>query len=307
MMILRTFVDTGLRKPQGCSCYYLVLCARGTPEDLQEIWKICGQMEALKGALLHKRAELYIQEFGVWQLERNHRFVPSSVVPADSKLKSRLRAAAVFENALLGVVNYVKKSVWEHPVMQKYLNRNLQSGLEADPEFVELESWFFRNETLTPLRTEWSIYDHDYVVAGQIDSLWMDTDGQVEIVMVDWKHLRNLVLVDWKRSRKTLDPDPESQEREAFGIRGRDVGPLDCEYRGACADMYDCAYNHYNVQQHLYSHILNKHYDICVERLLLVHCFPGGPCSTVELEYSDTLAERVLTAFHGGWKKLAGL
>ena len=169
--------------------------------------------------------------------------------------------------------------------------------MEEEKEFVELEAWLMRNGTFTPMRTEWSIYDEQFVIAGQIDSLWMETDGSKKIVMVDWK-----------RSRKCLDPDLEVQHKEAFGRKGREVCPiLPCEFRGACADMYDCAYNHYKVQQHLYSNILEKHYGYVVRRLLLGHCVPGGSRSTIELEYSDKLAESVLRAFDGGWKKVAGL
>eukprot|EP00969_Alexandrium_andersonii_P137549 6083527-Alexandrium_andersonii.AAC.1 len=52
-----------------------------------------------------------------------------------------------------------------------------------------------------PFRTEWSIYDCDHMVAGQIDSVWVDpATGAFH-------------MVDWKRCVGDLDPC----EGERFG------------------------------------------------------------------------------------------
>ena len=63
---------THKKKPAGPSCYFLALCARCTTDDIQNVWKQNGELEALKGTLLHKRIELYIQALAKWQCESRH-------------------------------------------------------------------------------------------------------------------------------------------------------------------------------------------------------------------------------------------
>merc|ERR1712194_629566 len=105
----------------------------------------------------------------------------------------------------------------------------------------------------TPLRLEWSLYNEDLKVAGQIDSLWMDLENG-----------RTLVMADWKRARELLTDDVGMLEQQSFGKRGT----------ACCSHLYDTAWSHYFVQQTLYSYLLASKYGLVVKRLMLVQCHP---------------------------------
>ena len=78
------------------------------------------------------------------------------------------------------------------------LHRNIELFLNGRAEFRwENELAYFHSWLLEvalprgwrPYRTEWSIYSTEYMVAGQIDSLWIDDNGSFH--MVDWKRVRD--------------------------------------------------------------------------------------------------------------------
>ena len=71
--------------------------------------------------------------------------------------------------------------------------------------------------------------------------------------------------------------------------------------------MYNCSYNHYLVQQHLYADFLYRKYNIKVERMFLVQCHPNlgkteYDFNVAELSVRRDLAKTVLRAFEAGWK-----
>ena len=73
--------------------------------------------------------------------------------------------------------------------------------------------------------------------------------------------------------------------------------------------MFDCAYNHYLVQQHLYAYILRLHYGVNIGRMMLLQCHPDvgervDAFHEVEFKERPELAGRVLEAFVHGWSKL---
>jgi hypothetical protein len=72
--------------------------------------------------------------------------------------------------------------------------------------------------------------------------------------------------------------------------------------------MFNCSYNHYLVQQHLYADFLLRKYDLRVSRMLLVQCHPqlGGEDDYNEAELMEQkgLARSVLAAFADGWSRL---
>ena len=116
-------------------------------------------------------------------------------------------------------------------------------------------------------------------------------------------------MVDWKRVRKTLDADVFDQKMQAFGKYGLETCSFATDYVGPCADMFDCAYNHYLVQQHLYAYILRLHYGVNIGRMMLLQCHPDvgervDAFHEVEFKERPELAGRVLEAFVHGWSKL---
>ena len=163
------------------------------------------------------------------------------------------------------------------------------------PEFLRFEAWLRANPSLSPYRSEWSVYDDEVQVAGQVDSLWFDMDKGGAVVMADWK-----------RSRHLLSNDLQLQLAQAYGKTGRRDCPFAPEHLGPCRDLFDCAYNHYLAQQHLYADILLRNYDVVVTRMLLVQCHPNIGATVNEFHEVDlprdlAFAPALLSAFAAGW------
>ena len=133
-------------------------------------------------------------------------------------------------------------------------------------EFSKFRTWLSTKLHWSPYRVEWSIYNEDFKVAGQIDSLWVDLDN-----------LNILVMVDWKRARELLTNDENELKRQSFGKMG-------CSY---CSHLYDTAWSHYFVQQTLYSYLLATKYRLIVKDLRLVQCHPHV-CGS---EYSESICK----------------
>jgi hypothetical protein len=102
-----------------------------------------------------------------------------------------------------------------------------------------------------PYRTEWSIFDEDHMVAGQIDSLWIDVSNG------------SLHMIDWKRCLKPLNP----QDGERFNRWG--LPP--------CDFLLDNSFGHYAVQQNLYATILRDNYGVKLSSMWLVQLHIDRP------------------------------
>lgn len=113
-----------------------------------------------------------------------------------------------------------------------------------------------------PFRTEWKIFERDYNLAGTLDLLAQDHNG-------------DFVLFDWKRSRRLgrengYDFVPNTYNPHAPGLNG-------LEHLFSTPYVIGC------LQQNLYRHILKIGYSIEVKRMYLValnptftryHCLP---------------------------------
>lgn len=249
--LVNGFLVPSAQKPEGPSCYYFALraCHSRSEEEMTGIlattWEMSGQMESLKGTILHKRAELYIDALAQ-EIEQGR-------VPALSPLRDITAPDASdprisFETALKHVACSQREDVWNHSAFQRWLEA--QEGEQV--EFTKFVSWTKSVPMWTPYRTEWSIFDEEYGVAGQIDSVWIDTEQG------------SFMMADWKRAREILCDDPRENKRRSFNEKGY----------GQCADLWNCSYSHYLVQQNLYALILSKHYGVNITRLYLVQCHP---------------------------------
>ena len=280
------------------SCYFLAACAGCRERELQGVWRRNGGLEAFKGTLMHKQAELYLQELAAWQLEEARSHVTMGELrELRPSVLARARAAAAPATALGAVAAVTEQELWDHPATQLYLSSFLAQ--ECSVEFRQVEAWMLRQASLSPYRAEWSIYNEAAGVAGQVDSLWFD-ESRGEVVMVDWKRARHL-----------LTSEAKAQAAQAFGAKGRALCPWAPAHPGPCASMFDCAYNHYKVQQHLYAHFLRQQYAVHVVRMLLVQCHPE--LGETELDYNEAeveeeadLAGRALRAFGAGWRRYLG-
>jgi hypothetical protein len=101
--------------------------------------------------------------------------------------------------------------------------------------------------TWTPYRTEWSIYCEKACVAGQIDSLWIDPEG-------------NYHMIDWKRCARI---------EQTSSFREMGYQPFD--------NLPNTNFGHYTVQQNAYAFMLSKHYGIECASLSLVQIHPDMP------------------------------
>ena len=134
-----------------------------------------------------------------------------------------------------------------HHNIERFLN-----GLEYDrdiPEMAHFEK-FYEDHMLNkiiPYRTEWRIACPIHKIAGTVDFVGRKPDG-------------NYVLIDWKRSKKLEDNLTNNFNRKA-------KYPLD--------DLDDCDGVKYSLQLNIYRYILQKHYGITVDNLIVASFHPN--------------------------------
>ena len=292
--IIENMVEANeIAKPDGSTCYFLCKCLGCTPKDLQEYWDISANIESFKGTFLHKQAELFIQAMGLWQKQCQRTRVPIGQILADAGAVKKAIEASAPRATLMHLVAHTDEWLWDHPIVQDFFAYQLET--KTSPEFLKFLSWLDANPALSPYRTEWSIYEEDHQIAGQIDSLWFDTSDDNRIVMADWK-----------RCQKLLSADLSIQQRQVYGKQRGRATCARSSFPGPCAKFFDCQYNHYLIQQNLYASFLKTKYDVMVKQLLLVQCHPKvGTTSQsyheAEIKTDERLTTSILQAFHAGW------
>lgn len=278
---------SGKGKPAGCACYHYAWRTGLDVDVLQGMWKINGDTEAFKGTIMHKRAELFLQSLARWQYERNRHYVPVGELLNNTQVYEAAFQDASVYNALQALVHIFPKEFWDHPVIQRYMTSEMERGTSL--EFDGIIDWMRRRPTLTPYRTEWSIYDDKAQIAGQIDSLWYDTEKGKAVVMADWKRVKEI-----------LTPDRKAQEKSSRK-RGLSAHPRS-EYLGPMHAFVDCPYNHYHAQQNIYCSILQNKYDIDLSELWLIQSHPHASQGTeVRVKKDADLVDKLIEAFWGGW------
>ena len=122
---------------------------------------------------------------------------------------------------------------------------------------------FIKEWEPVPYRTEWKICDDVHHIAGTIDFLAQNKQG--EFIMFDWKRSNKIGLLNGNRFTAC---NQNSFHRHAYGL---------------LAHIDDMPYNHYCLQQNLYRFILKRHYGIELAGMYLVvlhpdyatyHCVP---------------------------------
>jgi hypothetical protein len=239
------------QKPEGPSCYYLMVLYTHTcaPEEqatlLARTWHVYGQLESLKGTFLHKKVELFINAMAK-PMERNgvlHMSVADLLGEPPSP--HEYRGEAVMEQ----IAWAHEQELWDHPIAQNFFHEELKA---ESVEFCKFRSWLSTKPRWSPFRIEWSLFNEDLKVAGQLDSLWVDLDSG------------EFVMADWKRARGFLTDDLVTLERQAFQKMGT----------SCCSHLYDTAWSHYFVQQTLYAYMLASKYGLSVSKMMLVQCHP---------------------------------
>lgn len=148
-------------------------------------------------------------------------------------------------------------------------------------EFKQFKKWwdaFMPERKISAYRTEWSIYDEEGDVAGQIDCLLRTADGKY-------------IMVDWKRVNPT--PRRASMPMELLGPSQK-AFKGECGF-GPCCDLPSTSFWHYVVQQRLYTYILEKHYDITIESSWLCQLHPAMEnAHVVEVPRIDDIVEKIM-------------
>ena len=140
------------------------------------------------------------------------------------------------------------------------------NGCYNDNKSIEYS--YFKNfakayEHLIPYRTEWMVYDIDNKLAGSIDMIFKNKNG-------------NLEIYDWKRSKEVVKSDPWCK----FSIN-----PL-------LEHLPDTNYWHYSLQLNIYKFILEKNYGKYVENMYLVVLHPDNKNKNyIRIKVSDLQKE----------------
>jgi len=151
-----------------------------------------------------------------------------------------------------------------HEQIETYLNsENEEIELElTDDTFCRFQEWD-EARGWTPYRTEWRIFDEESKIAGTVDAVFINENG--EYVIVDWKRCENIDLTN--RFEKSTNPSLDHLPK--------------------------CKFVQYSLQLNLYKYILEKNYGIRIAAMYIVNVHPTQT-SFQELEALD-LSKEVLT------------
>lgn len=134
-----------------------------------------------------------------------------------------------------------------HKMIENYYN---EIANEEDLKNTKEFDYFLRfNDTIKdkfePYRTEWSVFDGNIDLAGQIDMIYKKKDG-------------TYALYDWKRVKEI--------KKENIFEKGL----------GSLKDLDHCNYNHYSIQLNVYKRILETRYNMKVSEMALVIIHPDN-------------------------------
>ena len=161
----------------------------------------------------------------------------------------------------LGIDPEVLINEWKHKGEESRqlgteLHANIERYYKGNTVAYNAPEWVFfldfaRDYNLEPIRSEWTIFDEDYGVAGTLDFIC--------------RHNGELTLFDWKRSEKLIDPKTGIELREnRFHRNGHK--PI--------SHVSDTPYYRYALQVNMYAYFLSEKYGIEVKRLKLAVFHP---------------------------------
>jgi hypothetical protein len=132
-----------------------------------------------------------------------------------------------------------------HKIIENYYNNSPNPNLSKFEKqfslFNQFEKDVVSKKKLIPYRAEWRIFNRELKLAGTIDMVYK----------TPWN---TFIIYDWKTSEKIK----EYNEYESGIVHGvTDTTP-------------DCNFAHYSIQLMLYKYILEKDYNIKVEKMFLL-------------------------------------
>uniref|UniRef100_A0A6C0JXC4 PD-(D/E)XK endonuclease-like domain-containing protein n=1 Tax=viral metagenome TaxID=1070528 RepID=A0A6C0JXC4_9ZZZZ len=123
---------------------------------------------------------------------------------------------------------------------------------------------FVKNNQLKPYRTEWTVFDPEIKLAGTIDMTYILPNG-------------HLMIYDWKRTKHLA-----SLIHPTFCS--------DCAITECIQHLPNTKYTHYALQLNIYKAILERNYNVVVEKLCLV-CFHPDQYTYEVIEVADLKEE----------------
>lgn len=147
--------------------------------------------------------------------------------------------------------NASKNGTKMHKMIENYYN-GIDNEKEDEnlPEFKHFLNFNSYNN-LEPYRTEWSIFDGELELAGQVDMLYKKQDG-------------TYALYDWKRVKEIKKDNPFEK-----GI-------------GKLSNLDHCNYVHYSLQLNIYKRLLETRYNMKVSEMCLVILHPDNQTYILE-------------------------
>ena len=134
---------------------------------------------------------------------------------------------------------------------------------------------FIEDYQIRPYRQEWPVFDKELNIAGTIDMICQEPDGE-------------FTIYDWKRSGKVVNPQGQPIV-EAFGGRTGING----------ITLPDTAFYHYCLQQNLYRYILETNYGVRIKAMNLVVLCPDYPTYYVaSVPKMDNVIQQIISACH---------
>ena len=132
---------------------------------------------------------------------------------------------------------------------------------------------FVMDYDIHPYRQEWPVYDTDLNIAGTIDMVCKEMDGE-------------FTIYDWKRSSKVVNVLGEPFIEGFNGKRG---------FNGI--SLPDTSYYHYCIQQNLYRYMLEAHYGVKVKAMnLVVLCADYPSYIVANVPKMDEVIEQIIAA-----------
>jgi ATP-dependent exoDNAse (exonuclease V) beta subunit len=148
-----------------------------------------------------------------------------------------------------------------HDQIEKYYNGVEVEADESDVAVDYFLEWDADHEDWEVYRTEWKIFDETLKIAGTIDAVFIDENGE-------------FVLVDWKRCKEIKKGN---RFESALG-KGLEHIP-------------DCNFAKYSMQLNIYKLILEKNYGISVSKMFIVNIHPAQSsyCHIEAMDMTDEL------------------
>ena len=134
---------------------------------------------------------------------------------------------------------------------------------------------FIEDYKIRPYRQEWPVFDRELNIAGTIDLICRESDGE-------------FTIYDWKRSGKVVNTQGAPIVEGFGGKRG---------FNGI--NLPDTAFYHYCIQQNLYRYMLETHYGIRVKAMnLVVLCPDYDSYYVASVPKMDEVIQQIVSVCH---------